>query len=112
MADRMDSDHSSPIHGLSLWVGLAAFFSNSSERNKAHDAIKSVHVVKQAEKEHKAADKRNEKDAGVGKGAKKHGVRKTFRRFEETLGLRKKRAEERDSKMGLGMKDSEAVGGS
>ena len=46
----MDTAHDSPVHGLSIWVGLAAFFSNSSERNKAHDALQRVHDVQKAEK--------------------------------------------------------------
>ena len=49
----MDSQHASPVHGLSIWVGLAAFFSNSSERGKAQEALKSVHEVKKFEKAQK-----------------------------------------------------------
>jgi hypothetical protein len=46
----MDGAHDSPVHGLSIWVGLAAFFSNSSERNKAHDALQTAHEVQKAQK--------------------------------------------------------------
>ena len=110
MADRMDSDHSSPIHGLSLWVGLAAFFSNSSERNKAHDVLKTAHAVKQAEKERKAANKRSESDLNAGMREKTHGVRETFRRFEESIGLGKKKEDEGRSQSTSEMEDAKGHG--
>jgi len=50
MADRMDTAHDSSVHGLSIWVGLATFFSSSSERNNAHEALRKVHEVQQAER--------------------------------------------------------------
>ena len=45
----MDTAHDSSFNGLSIWVGLAAFFSNSSERSQAHDALQRVHEVQQAQ---------------------------------------------------------------
>jgi hypothetical protein len=58
MADRMDDDHGAPIGGLSLWVGLASFFSNSQDRNRAQEALKTAKEAKaleKADKERKAA---------------------------------------------------------
>ncbi|WWD17016.1 hypothetical protein CI109_101452 [Kwoniella shandongensis] len=49
MADRLDSVHSTPLHGLSIWVGLAAFFTNSSERNKATEMLKLANEEKKRE---------------------------------------------------------------
>lgn len=43
MADRMDGEHDAPVHGLSIWVGLAAFFSGgTSDKNQAHEALRQV----------------------------------------------------------------------
>lgn len=41
-ADRMEHETSSPVHGLSIWVALASFFSSSSDRDKAHEAVKAA----------------------------------------------------------------------
>nr|XP_019007535.1 uncharacterized protein I206_07797 [Kwoniella pini CBS 10737]OCF46316.1 hypothetical protein I206_07797 [Kwoniella pini CBS 10737] len=65
MADRLDSTHSTVIHGLSIWVGLASFFSNSNERNKASQAVKAAREVKKLEKGNKNNNnnkKKNKKD--------------------------------------------------
>jgi hypothetical protein len=59
MADRMDEPHGPPIGGLSIWVGLASFFSNSSDRAQARDALKKA---KEAEKLQNA--KEREKEGG------------------------------------------------
>jgi hypothetical protein len=54
MADRMDTSHGSPVHGLSIWVALASFFSSSSDRNRAHEALRTAHEAHTAEKAGKA----------------------------------------------------------
>jgi hypothetical protein len=64
MADRMDDDHGSPIGGLSIWVGLASFFSNSSDRRQAQEALKTAREAKKLEKENK------EREAGGGEKGK------------------------------------------
>ena len=46
----MDTAHDTAVHGLSIWVGLASFFSNSGERKNAHEALQRAHEAKQAEK--------------------------------------------------------------
>nr|XP_018262748.1 uncharacterized protein I303_04228 [Kwoniella dejecticola CBS 10117]OBR84906.1 hypothetical protein I303_04228 [Kwoniella dejecticola CBS 10117] len=56
MADRLDSSHSTGMHGLSIWVGLASFFSNSNERNKASQAVKAAREVKKLEKQSQKQD--------------------------------------------------------
>ncbi|WWC89008.1 uncharacterized protein L201_003925 [Kwoniella dendrophila CBS 6074] len=50
MADRLDSSHDTSFHGLSIWVGLATFFSSSSERNKASEALKVAREAKKVQK--------------------------------------------------------------
>ncbi|WVQ86452.1 hypothetical protein IAS59_000164 [Cryptococcus gattii] len=44
MADRIDSSvsHSTPLHGLNIWVGLAGFFSTSAEKEKTKAVLKQV----------------------------------------------------------------------
>ncbi|ORY26314.1 hypothetical protein BCR39DRAFT_541265 [Naematelia encephala] len=69
MADRMDSTHGTPIHGLSIWVGLASFFSNTSERSKAVEALKQARKVNRA---NKATD---DSHASVKVGAGKRAVK-------------------------------------
>ncbi|WVF71169.1 hypothetical protein IAT40_005967 [Kwoniella sp. CBS 6097] len=64
MADRLDSSHDTSFHGLTIWVGLASFFSNSSDRGKASDALK---AVKEARKTQESQRK------GKGKGTGKLG---------------------------------------
>lgn len=54
MADRMDDEHGAPVGGLSLWVGLATFFSNSQERNRAHEAVKQARQVSRQQQEQEA----------------------------------------------------------
>lgn len=76
MADRMDTAHDSPVHGLSIWVGLAAFFSNSSERSKAHDALKRAHEEKRAEL---AGRGTLPGESPVGKGVLERGEKKLVR---------------------------------
>lgn len=58
MADRMDSTHETPVHGLSIWVGLAAFFSSSSERSRAQEAVKQAKAVKRTEHERRREERR------------------------------------------------------
>ena len=51
MADRMDDDHEhTGVHGLSIWVGLAAFFSSSHERNEAEEMVKHAQETRDDEK--------------------------------------------------------------
>ncbi|WVR06766.1 hypothetical protein IAU60_003801 [Kwoniella sp. DSM 27419] len=50
MADRLDSSHDTSFHGLSIWVGLAGFFSSSTERNKAGEVIRAVRDAHHAQK--------------------------------------------------------------
>jgi hypothetical protein len=50
----MDTSHGSPVHGLSIWVALASFFSSSSDRNRAHEALRTAHEAHKAEKAGKA----------------------------------------------------------
>ena len=49
MADRMDAVHGPPMNGLSIWVGLATFFSNSTERSKAQEALERAQETRRAE---------------------------------------------------------------
>lgn len=48
MADRIDSSvsHSTPLHGLNIWVGLAGFFSTNAEKEKTKAVLKQVKEVK------------------------------------------------------------------
>jgi hypothetical protein len=94
MADRMDSEHASPIHGLSIWVGLAAFFSSSSDRKRSHDALKSAHDVKKAEKERmrkqggstsRGSEDGNPSEPSHGSGGMKEGMK----RLGKALGIKK-----------------------
>ncbi|WRT66661.1 uncharacterized protein IL334_003621 [Kwoniella shivajii] len=62
MADRLDSAHGTSFHGLSIWVGLATFFSNSNERNKASEAVKAARELKKSQKK----DKLSENSGGNG----------------------------------------------
>lgn len=77
MADRIDSpaSHSTPLHGLNIWVGLAGFFSTSAEKEKTKAVLKQV----KEEKGKKAISV--EDDAGeVGETKKSRGkVWKMFR---------------------------------
>ena len=57
MADRMDDAHGSPIGGLSIWVGLASFFSNSSDRAQARDALKKAKEAERLQKEKEGGEK-------------------------------------------------------
>ncbi|KAK4685854.1 hypothetical protein P7C73_g4288, partial [Tremellales sp. Uapishka_1] len=54
MADRMSDDHAH-VNGLSLWVALASFFSNSSERSKAQDTLRKAKEAKKREKKTEAS---------------------------------------------------------
>jgi hypothetical protein len=67
MADRMDDAHGAPIGGLSIWVGLASFFSNSQDRAKAQDALRKAKEAERLQKE-------KEKEGGGGeKGGRRFG---------------------------------------
>ena len=85
MADRMDDRTSTPIHGLSIWVGLAACFSNSSERSKAHDALKQAHDAQKAQKANKGSVSSSESGSGSN----------PFRKMSRALGLGKKMSADR-----------------
>ncbi|ORX35612.1 hypothetical protein BD324DRAFT_652162 [Kockovaella imperatae] len=87
MADRMDSEHASPVHGLSIWVGLAAFFSSSSDRSRAHEALQGAHDAKKAEKEAKR-NQGSASDQGHGDGSKSHGVTGGMKRLGKALGIK------------------------
>ena len=79
MADRMDDQNPSPIGGLSIWVGLATFFSNSSERSRAKEA---VIQAKEAEKQ---------KEAAAGETGSVKSKRKGGRRFGSWFGSSSKK---------------------
>lgn len=72
----MDTAHDSPVHGLSIWVGLAAFFSNTSERSKAHEVLKRAKEVKEAEK---AGRGTLPGESPIGKGIVERGEQKLGR---------------------------------
>ena len=99
MADRMDTNHESPISGLSIWVGLAAFFSNSSDRTKAHAALTKAQEEKRTDEMGKTdkADKMGTmgKVEKAGKaehegGRKRDKAKGAIRKMSSLLGLRKK----------------------
>jgi hypothetical protein len=94
MADRMDDDHS-PIGGLSIWVGLASFFSNSQNRTQARDALKKAKEAERLEKE--------KRDEAEGKGLGSH----SHRRFGSWF-----RSSPKKSKHDSGKRDNEGDGGS
>jgi hypothetical protein len=50
MADRMDRSNGPQFNGLSIWIGLAGFFTNSSERDKARQALQRAHEEKKADR--------------------------------------------------------------
>ncbi|KAL7422037.1 hypothetical protein Q5752_003810 [Cryptotrichosporon argae] len=50
MADRMDDAAHTELHGLSLWVALASFFSSSSERARARDAVRGAHDAQRTQR--------------------------------------------------------------
>lgn len=50
MADRMDRSNGPQFNGLSIWIGLAGFFTNSSERDKARQALQRAHEEKTADR--------------------------------------------------------------
>ena len=79
MADRMDDEHGAPVGGLSIWVGLATFFSNSQERNRAHEAVKQA---RQVSRQHDA-ERAQAEPAGQNKGSS--------RRFGSWFGLSSKK---------------------
>jgi hypothetical protein len=92
MADRMDTARDSPMHGLSIWVGLASFFSSSSERNKAQEAIRSAHEAQKAQKPLKTpgankAAKTPDSETGLMMGSG------GWRRVGEVLGIGRKHSE-------------------
>ena len=76
MADTADDNTHHPVHGLSIWVGFASFFSASSDRVKLTDLLKQAHNDRKeleekrekAKKAQKAAEK--EKKKGGKKGWK------------------------------------------
>ncbi|KAK8864674.1 hypothetical protein IAR55_001926 [Kwoniella newhampshirensis] len=83
MADRLDSSHSTPLHGLSIWVGLAAFFSNSGERKHATEALK---MAKDAKKRGKSGSddldwEDEDEETAEEKGRDKKGGRKGLGRL-------------------------------
>jgi hypothetical protein len=84
MADRIDETHQSPVHGLSIWVGLASFFSKSHDRSKAEEAIRAAKEATDAQEAARGTlpgeapigqatlvkgEKIVEKEVGVAKGA-------------------------------------------
>jgi len=70
MADRMDDAHGSPIGGLSIWVGLASFFSNSQDRTQARDALRKARDTDRMQKEQAAESK---SASGSGSGSRRFG---------------------------------------
>ncbi|WVQ99705.1 hypothetical protein IAU59_006846 [Kwoniella sp. CBS 9459] len=67
MADRLDSAHDSSFHGLTIWVGLASFFSHSSDRGKASDALKAIKEARKAQEGNRKGKSKG-KVQGNGKG--------------------------------------------
>ncbi|WVQ79674.1 hypothetical protein IAT38_001774 [Cryptococcus sp. DSM 104549] len=61
MADRIDSAHQTqtPLHGLSMWVGLAAFFGGGSDRDKT------LEVVREAARHSKDIDRDEEEGSST-----------------------------------------------
>lgn len=91
MADRMDGAQHSAINGLSIWVGLATFFSSSSERTRAHDILASV----KAERKKEAGDGTSIRETNRTKGSR--GPKRAVRKMSAALGLSKKRPVETES---------------
>ena len=81
-ADRMDSGSESSMGGLSIWVGLAALLSNSSERGKVHDALKEAKEMRKAEKESTPLDDKAPHRDGTGA--------RMAKRMSKVFGLGKK----------------------
>ncbi len=75
----MDSAHHSKVGGLSIWVGLAAFFSSSSDRTRAHE------MLAQAREERKS----HRGESGEGNG-NKYSPKEAVKRLSMALGLSKK----------------------
>jgi hypothetical protein len=70
MADRMDDAHGAPIGGLSIWVGLASFFSNSQDRTQARDALRKARDTERMRKEQSSETK---SASGSGTGSRRFG---------------------------------------
>lgn len=87
MADRMDAAHASPVNGLSLWVGLAAFFSHSSERNRAHEALTKAKADLKGRRKEEESDKGTEGGDYKRKGKRRAGG--VVQRMSTALGLNK-----------------------
>jgi hypothetical protein len=93
MADRMDSSHGSPVNGLSIWVGLAALFSSSSDRKRAHEVLTKAKADIETQREGSRATSGMRRDGdkterGTDKGT--GGATRAVRRMSKALRLRKK----------------------
>lgn len=106
MADRMDDEHSAPVGGLSIWVGLATFFSNSSERSRAHEAVKQAkEASRRKEEEEKTGLAGSDNGSGSVVGLKK----KKGKRFGSWFGSKKDKTGEAAVVAGTGTDTSTAV---
>ena len=94
MADRMDSVHNAPVNGLSIWVGLASFFSDASERTRAHDALTTAKAQRKQRKHVQGAEgEKPEEGMKHVMGEEKRRVKAAVGRMSEALGLKKKSAD-------------------
>ena len=59
LSEEFEKNEANPtqIGGLSIWVGLASFFSNSSGRAQARDALKKAKEVERLQKEKEGGEK-------------------------------------------------------
>lgn len=94
MADRMDSAHDTPVHGLSIWVGLAAFFSSSTERSRAQEAVKQAKAIKKAEHDQRRIDREEKAGPDSAGGGAKGEVGGLGRRLGNMLRIHRSRSGE------------------
>jgi hypothetical protein len=71
MADRIDSENDhTPVHGLSIWVGLASFFTSSPDHSKTLEALKQAKQVRKANKKESKPNAVKKMGAMLGFGRK------------------------------------------
>ena len=90
MADRMDSSHGLPVNGLSIWVGLTSFFTDTTERKRAHDMLVELRAARKSGRGENGSNQGLEsEDLGKGRVEKAGGAKGAVRKFGAALGLRK-----------------------
>ena len=95
MADRMDDSQShSPVGGLTIWVALASFFSNSQDRGRARDALKKARDAERLKQEEEG----EEKGTGSGSGRRFGSWFKSSPRKPKS----KSKLQEKDETVGAG----------